>query len=280
MTLLCEVVIRDYTFCAGASSWVVLRTLLHAMSVDRYRQKIVFFVDQLRVLEMEKDLPGALSDKKIVESWHRNVEPWTRAVRNRAIESRRLITDRAIVDAVIERAPRTVLDLGCGEGWLARALNERGIQVVGVDVVPDLIERAREAGGGEFIAMSYESVAAGELKMRVDAVVCNFSLLGDTSVAHVLRCVPDFLNKGGVCIIQTLHPLMACGDSPYIDGWRPGSWAGFDSSFTDPAPWYFRTLQSWVDLFPTSGMRLLAMREPLHPQTEKPASMILVAGLD
>jgi len=53
-----------------------------------------------------------LSDEKIVDSWHTNATPWTSAVREQRIESRKLVTDRAIVDAVISRKPTSVLDLG------------------------------------------------------------------------------------------------------------------------------------------------------------------------
>ena len=62
-------------------------------------------------------------------------------------------------------APSTVLDIGCGEGWLVRALAERGIRAIGVDVVPSLIERATQAGGGEFRVASYEMIAAGALDL-------------------------------------------------------------------------------------------------------------------
>ena len=80
-------------------------------------------------------------------------------------------------------------------------------------------------------------------------------------------------------MIQTLHPLIACGDRPYRDGWREGSWAGFDPAFTDPAPWYFRTLESWTRLLRGHGLRLLEMIEPLHPLSQRPASVIFVATL-
>jgi 2-polyprenyl-3-methyl-5-hydroxy-6-metoxy-1,4-benzoquinol methylase len=219
-----------------------------------------------------------LSDAKIVESWSKNAPSWVTAVRDGQIESRRQVTDRAILDAVLNRSPRSVLDMGCGEGWLARELAARNIHAVGMDAVPGLVEEARRAGGGDFRVVSYEELAAGKLRVSVDVVVCNFALLGKESVEGVFRATPSLLNPHGLFIVQTLHPLIACGDLPYRDGWREGSWAGFGSGFTDPAPWYFRTLESWIKLFVDSGFRLLEVREPMHPRTLKPASVIFVAA--
>jgi 2-polyprenyl-3-methyl-5-hydroxy-6-metoxy-1,4-benzoquinol methylase len=219
-----------------------------------------------------------LSDEKIVDSWHTNATPWTAAVREQRIESRRLVTDRAIIDAITGRQPRSVLDLGCGEGWLVRTLAARGIpEVIGVDVVPALIDQARAAGGGEFRVASYEAIARGELQITVDVAVANFALIGKEAVDALIQSAPQLLNPGGALVIQTLHPVVACGDLPYIDGWREGSWAGFSDDFTDPAPWYFRTLETWVRLIASSGLVLVEMREPIHPATNKPASVLFIA---
>ena len=225
----------------------------------------------------------AAQEAHILSSWHTNAVPWIHAVRERAIESRRLVTDRAILDAVRAHSPHTVLDVGCGEGWLARALGGEGFDVLGIDVVPCLIEAAQGAGGARFRVGSYETLlsdAEWSTRPRFDAIVCNFALFGDASVASLLHGVPRLLSSSGALFVQTLHPLMACGDLPYRDGWRPGSWQGFSSDFTDPPPWYFRTLQSWLQLHVESGLRVLEMREPLHPITGRPTSVIFISSVD
>lgn len=219
------------------------------------------------------------SDAQVLRSWSANVAPWTDAVRQRKIESRNLVTDDAIVGVVTGLRPRTVLDLGCGEGWLARRLSETGAQVTGVDAIPGLIAQARSGGGGEFFTASYEELASGALDIVVDAVVANFSLIGKEAVDNIVKAVPVFLNPGGAFIIQTLHPHVTTGELAYADGWREGSWAGFGPEFTDPAPWYFRTLATWVSLLVSSGLRVTDILEPIDSRTGRPASMILVASL-
>ena len=219
-----------------------------------------------------------LSDEKVLDSWNTNATPWTAAVREQRIESRKLVTDRAVIDAVMSRRPTSVLDLGCGEGWLVRALAQSGVPtVIGVDAIPALIDQARVAGGGEFRVASYEAIARGELDVSVDVAVANFALIGKDAVDALIHAVPRLLATSGALVIQTLHPVVATGDLPYRDGWRAGSWAGFSDDFRDPAPWYFRTLESWVQLIVESGLTLVDMREPMHPTTGKPASVVLVA---
>lgn len=219
----------------------------------------------------------AQPDTTVIDSWHRNTDPWIAAVRNGEIESRTLVTNAAIVDAVRAFAPQTAVDLGCGEGWLVRALPE--VTMIGVDAIAGLVQAAQAAGGGEFRVLSYEQIAHGELQLAVDLAVCNFSLIGKEAVEGLFRAAPSYLRRGGHLVVQTVHPVLACGEQAYIDGWRDGSWAGFKGGFQDAPPWYFRTLSSWIALFEHHGLRIRELREPLHPQTGKPASLILVGQL-
>lgn len=58
-----------------------------------------------------------------------------------------------------------------------------------------------------------------------------------------------------------------------------GSWVGFNNSFTNPAPWYFRTLETWKNLFLKNGFALNKIIEPLNAATNKAASVIFVGQL-
>ncbi len=216
------------------------------------------------------------ADKDIIESWLQNAKPWIHTIHNNKIESRSLITNKAIVDAILEKKPLKVLDIGCGEGWLARELNDFGVRVHGIDVVPQLVDEANEQGGGTFQILSYEDLSKDTIKAKFDIAVCNFSLLGKESVTKIFRSVSDLLNENSYFIVQTIHPISGCGDAKYKDGWRKGSWTGFSDSFTNPPPWYFRTIETWKDLFLHNGFSVNEIKEPLNPKTKTIASIIFI----
>ncbi|UEX76281.1 class I SAM-dependent methyltransferase [Spiribacter halobius] len=201
-------------------------------------------------------------------------------MRGGCIASRRQATDAAILSAVQALAPRSVLDIGCGEGWLARALAAKGIDVTGIDGSAELVAAARAAGGGTFHRVDYEHLGApGGLPLAepgsFDVAVCNFSLLGKASTASVIEAVPRWLAPKGYLVIQTLHPL-ACADGAYRDGWREGSWAGLGEGFGEPAPWYFRTFEGWSGLFGSADFVIEDLLEPRLPGTDTPASVLFV----
>ncbi len=222
----------------------------------------------------------ALTEAAIIESWQKNVRPWIAAIHNAEIATRIQVTNQAIIDAITKPSPKAVLDVGCGEGWLVRELIPKGIDALGIDVIPEFIESASKQKVGRFKVLPYEETSHHQLKEKFDVVVCNFSLLGETSVNILFQQIPALLNDKGVFIVQTIHPIIACGNNKYEDGWREGSWAGFNESFTSPAPWYFRTIKSWKALFDANGFKLSKINEPINPITNEPASILFFGELD
>ncbi|WP_414621741.1 class I SAM-dependent methyltransferase [Calothrix sp. CCY 0018] len=218
------------------------------------------------------------SDKLVLDSWNQNASAWITTIENEEIASRK-ITNQAIIDAITDYSPVSILDIGCGEGWLTRELTIKGINAWGVDGVSQLIQKARLMNCGNFFFSSYEDIVnSNKIDIQFDAAVCNFSLLGKETIDNLIRSIPRLLKNHQLLFIQTLHPLIGYGESAYIDGWRQELWHGFNSQFKQAAPWYFRKLETWINLLKSCGFSILECREPINPLTQKPASIIFIAS--
>jgi 2-polyprenyl-3-methyl-5-hydroxy-6-metoxy-1,4-benzoquinol methylase len=215
-------------------------------------------------------------ESEIVQSWSANANAWTRAVREGRIPSRVASTDQAILDAVRRRTRGRVLDAGCGEGWLARALETEGFEVVGIDATEELITRARELGGGVFSTLAFEDIIAAPKAAGgpYEVIVLNFALLGER-VAPLLSALGSRLRPDGRLILQTVHPWSGVGEAAYRDGWRVETFDAFGGEFPAPMPWFFRTMEGWLAEISTGGLIVDRLEEPVHPDTGLPASLLL-----
>jgi SAM-dependent methyltransferase len=215
-------------------------------------------------------------ESSLLQSWHDNADAWIEVIRSGAIESRQQVTNQAILLAIMGRQPQRVLDLGCGEGWLLRALADLGIAAVGVDGDATLVEAARLGGSSTVHVADYDALVEAKVDIGCDfdLICANFSLLHQ-DIIPLLAAMNVLLVPGGALVIQTLHPwAAAAGD--YQDGWREESFAGFKGQW-QPMPWYFRTLSSWCNALDMAGFRLISLQEPQHPQSPVPQALLMVA---
>lgn len=102
---------------------------------------------------------------------------------------------------MIEPAPRSVLDLGCGTGWTSLFLARAGYDVVGVDISTDAIEAARATAKEqrvdrvEFVAADYEEL---RLNRAFDYVLFYDALHHAEDEAKALEVAHAALKPGGV----------------------------------------------------------------------------------
>jgi 2-polyprenyl-3-methyl-5-hydroxy-6-metoxy-1,4-benzoquinol methylase len=204
----------------------------------------------------------ANEEQQVVRSWDRNAGNWTRVVRGGLIPSRQAGTDDAILQAIAKHAPKRLLDIGCGEGWLVRAAAERtGCAAVGIDGAGELIAAACASDpANSYITIDYDAFTLGwpGIDADFDIAVFNYSLFGK-DIVPLLRAAMSRLSSDGAIIIQTLHPGSAGNEQ---DGWRVEDFSAFAGGDWAAMPWYFRSLESWRATLSDAGLDLRERREP------------------
>jgi SAM-dependent methyltransferase len=104
-------------------------------------------------------------------------------------------------DRVCRYEPRSVLDAGCGTGRVAVELARRGIDVVGVDLDPDLLAQARgKAPGLEWLVADLAGIDLGR---TFDAVVLAGNVLGFVDAprrAEAVASLARHVGPGGVLV--------------------------------------------------------------------------------
>jgi len=102
----------------------------------------------------------------------------------------------------------TVLDLGCGGGFMAEALARRGAAVIGVDPVAEVVAAAREHALLAGLAIDYR-VGVGEAiplaDGSVDHVVCVDVLEHVADLDRVLDEIVRVLRPGGLFLFDTVN---------------------------------------------------------------------------
>jgi 2-polyprenyl-3-methyl-5-hydroxy-6-metoxy-1,4-benzoquinol methylase len=217
--------------------------------------------------------------QKIEHSWETNAEAWTSAVRTGAIPSRVAGTDEAVLDAVGDLRPCRVLDVGCGEGWLARELARRGCDVTGFDGSSKLIARAQESSSAHFLLLSYADFIEDPDRIQgvFDRVVCNYSLF-EEDLEPLLRLLYTKVACNGLLVVQTLHPIHALASgNPYQSGWRTETFESMGEKFHSSMPYFLRTFAGWCEQLRASGFTVSRCIEPGPSPSGKPLSLILVA---
>ncbi len=112
----------------------------------------------------------------------------------------------ALFRALDRARPKSVIDLGCGMGWLAHHLARRGHEVYAVDIVRDkrlgLGAADRYVNRGPFFERVWGELERPPFRDScADAVICNASLHYALDLSAVLREIARIMRPGGIFIL-------------------------------------------------------------------------------
>lgn len=200
----------------------------------------------------------------IIRSWEENAGEWNRLIDKAKIASRNF-TDNAILRFTFSLNGENILDIGCGEGWLTRALANKGRTVTGVDATAELIAKAKQKGPGHYYQLTYAEIVSGKNipNAPFDIIVFNFSIYDeDKPLIKLLDNLSICLKATGKIVIQTLHPFyLIQKELPYQSQWMQNAWEGLPGNFTNGHKWYARTMEDWISVFKRAGLQLNNIKE-------------------
>jgi len=173
---------------------------------------------------------------------------------------------------------RRVVDIGTGEGQVARLAASLGAEVVGLDPTWNQLVVAAERSGGPVYLRSGAAALPfpdGSFDVAVACLVFEHIDEVDEAIAEVARV----LEPGGRFLFFLNHPLLQTPNSGWIDDqildppeqyWRIGAYLREDKTIEEVQkdvyiPFIHRPLHRYVNALVDSGLYLTRMEEPSPP---------------
>jgi 2-polyprenyl-3-methyl-5-hydroxy-6-metoxy-1,4-benzoquinol methylase len=148
---------------------------------------------------------------KTREIWEQNATWWDNQKIDESPFTRRLIKP-AVLRLLAVKEGETILDLACGNGWLARDLATLGAHIVACDFSSALLScaRARTPSTTVISYMQLDLTDESDLARlgcsRFDCAVCNMALMDIANIEPLLRTVQLALKPGGRFVFSIPHP--------------------------------------------------------------------------
>lgn len=159
----------------------------------------------------------------------------------------RTIIFPGILKVVGEVAGLDVLDVGCGNGSLARILARRGNRVTGIDRSAPIIERARAREAAQPLGISYLQRDAARLEgitdRGFDLVTSCMALMDMPDAAGAIKEMGRIVRPEGRCVMLVSHP---CFDVPGASSWLVERKPGCDAAVSRRIFGYRKPFDTWL----------------------------------
>ena len=171
---------------------------------------------------------------------------------------------------------RRVVDVGCGEGQLARRIAASGADVVGIDPSwAQIVEASRRSGGPQYARGTASALPVATAS--VDAVVACLVLEHVEPFEPAIDEIARVLVPGGRFVCFLNHPLLQTPGSGWVDDhilgeqyWRVGPYLPDDQTLEEVAPgvrlpFMHRPLSRYINVMAERGLLVEHMDEPPPP---------------
>ncbi|HEX8452045.1 MAG TPA: class I SAM-dependent methyltransferase [Longimicrobium sp.] len=149
-----------------------------------------------------------------------------------SILERTVVIRRELPGLLAGVGARSLLDAPCGDFNWMRHVDLGGVEYVGADVVPELIERNRHEFEGEGRRFVVLDIVRDELP-RADVVLCRDCLI-HLSFRDARAAIANFKGSGSGFLLATTHPKVAKNRDIESGSWRSVNLQLAPFSFPEP----------------------------------------------
>ncbi len=207
--------------------------------------------------------------------WNRVAKDWDIQVGNDGDNNRILNSDPVLWQFAGDVKGLTVLDAGCGTGYLSRKLKAKGAKVIGIDFSERMIQIAKEKTSN----IDFRVDSCSELRTvgdaSVDMIIANYVLMDTPDLEGSMKSFFRVLKKDGFAILVFSHPCFPQAratvsedgrcvdyhwDFPYFEEKKciDPPWGHFTSDFIC----FHRPLSDYWKAFTKAGFDVVDFAEP------------------
>lgn len=225
----------------------------------------------------------SVSDDDVRRGWENVAGWWVSHYSPKGDVNREWVIDPVLLDFLGDVEGLRVLDAGCGAGYLARLLAQKGATVQGVDLSPALLSFAKQEEAQEPLGIEFHEADLADLSAfaedSFDAVVSNVALQDVHRYREALGEISRVLQAGGRFIFSITHPAFDLPgrwvrepeDSERVEEWRHFAkdryfdrdvvfWSPPD---TPPVVGFHRPLRDYTEALHDAGFVILRLEEPV-----------------
>ena len=157
------------------------------------------------------------------ELWNRKAEFWDALHGDTGNDFHRGLVEPSVLRLLGLRAGEAVLDIGCGNGALARRLASLGARVCAFDFSAEMLRLAKARQETNSPTIEYRLIdATDEAAMlalgfgRFDAITCAMTLMDIPTVDPLFRAAARLLRSDGRLVFATQHPAFNSNNPIFV----------------------------------------------------------------